>query len=78
MTTESVMFKTMQSKYEKSTVTAAMCVDSFSDYTIGSEERACLVDLCRKITYFLFKEGKYDPITKEECALLIMAMQARK
>lgn len=78
MTTESAMFETMQTKYDKSTVTAAMCVDSFNDYTLGSEERACLVDLSCKITYLLFKEGKYDPMTKEECGLLITAMQAKK
>ena len=55
-----------------------MCVNSFNDYPISSDERACIVDLACKITYSLWKQGRYEPMTKYEVTKLINAMQARK
>lgn len=78
MDDELKMFSALQSKYNKTTVTAGDCVNSFSDYEMGSDERACIVDLACKITYSLWKEGKYDPMTKDELVTLITAMQSRK
>jgi hypothetical protein len=78
MDDELKMFSALQSKYNKTTVTAADCVNSFSDYEMGSDERACIVDLACKITYALWKEGKYDPMTKDDLVALITAMRSRK
>jgi len=78
MISEEKMFTTMKSKYDKSIVTAGMCVESFKDYETGSDERACLVDLACKITIHLWKEGKYDPMTIDQLIKLIDAIQKEK
>lgn len=78
MDDELKIFSALQSKYNKTTVTTADCVNSFSDYEMGSDERACIVNLACKITYILWKQGKYDSMTQDELVTLITAMQSRK
>ena len=78
MDDELKMFRTLQAKYGKTNITAENCVNSFSDYKIGSDERHCIVNLACKLTYALWKQGKYDSMTQDEVAKIINAMQLKK